>query len=199
MISHKTLDFWLHLKLSEALAAQVCVSWAAAAVSGTCAPQLRPSVPISSAPPHVLPGLGAFQPLTLQRNPGLNLKWHPPLFSYWCLLSKEISSICILSLKLYSMIVLNSHTTTAAKHNFSQINYQHVTVCACPQPPCHLLALKKGNPHKHNKMLGGGDYISFILQPEEEEVFALWSLASCSYTVPLHCRDWGEGQKLCQG
>ena len=43
-------------------------------------------------------------------------------------------------------------------------------------------------------MLGGGDYISFILQPEEEEVFALWSLASCSYTVPLHCRDWGKGR-----
>ena len=143
-------------------------------VSGTCAPQLRPSIPISSAHPHVLPGLGAFQPVTIQRNPGLNLKWHPPLFSYGCLLSNEISSICILSLKLYSTIVSNSHTTTAAKHNFSQANYQHVTVCACPQPPCHLSALKKGNPRKHNKMSGGGDYISFILQPEEEEVFALW-------------------------
>lgn len=143
--------------------------------------------------------LAAFQPLTLQRNPGLNLKCHPPCFSYWCLPTNDISFICILRLKLYSTIVLNSHTTTAVKHNFSQINYQHVTICAFPQPPCHLLVLKKGKLHQHNKMLGGGDYISFILQPEEEDVFALWSLALCSYTMPLHYCDWGEGQKLCQG
>ena len=163
------------------------------------------SAPQPPQPPSVLLihtsclALGAFQPLTLQRNPGLNLKCHPPCFSYWCLPSNDISFICILRLKLYSTIVLNSHTTTAVKHNFSQINYQHVTICAFPQPPCHLLVLKKGKLHQHNKMLGGGDYISFILQPEEEDVFALWSLTLCSYTMPLHYCDWGEGQKLCQG
>lgn len=121
------------------------------------------------------------------------MKCHPPPFPYWCLLPNAISFICILTLDLYSTIVLNSHTATAVKWNFLPVNYQHVTICAFLQPPFYLLVWEKENLHKHHKMLRGGDYISFTLQPEEEEVLALLSLALCSYTVPLHYCDWGEG------